>query len=71
MKVEAAKDRKISFRINQADYDYLEALAFMAGVSVSRYIRMLIDGSVNACRIAEKEGKINLENVKAVRNDKL
>lgn len=69
--LEKKKDKVISVRINAEDYEYLNAVAFMAGMSVSRYIRVLVDGSINASKIAVQGGKISLEDIKAVRNNKL
>lgn len=69
--LEKKKDKVLTVRVNTNDYDYLEAVAFMAGMTVSRYVRTLIDGSVNACKMAVQGGKISLENIKAVRDNKL
>lgn len=69
--IEKKKDKVLSVRISESDYEYLSAVAFMAGMTVSRYIRSLCDASVNACKIAVQGGKIKLEDVKAVRNNKL
>ena len=69
--LEKKKDKVISVRINAEDYEYLNAVAFMAGMSVSRYIRVLVDGSINASKIAVQGGKISLEDIKAVRDNKL
>ena len=69
--IEKKKDKVLSVRISESDYEYLSAVAFMAGMTVSRYIRSLCDASVNAAKIAVQGGKIKLEDIKAVRNNKL
>lgn len=69
--LEKRKDKVLTIRINEGDFEYLQAVSFMAGMTVSRYTRTLLDASINACKIAEKEGKINVENIKALRNNKL
>lgn len=63
------KDKKISIRLSESDYSYLQALAYMAGMTVSKYIRTLCDASINAIKISEKQGKVNIEDIKALLND--
>jgi predicted DNA-binding protein len=63
------KDKKISIRISGKDYDYLQAIAYMAGMTVSRYIRTLCDASINAVKVSEKQGRLNIEDIKAILND--
>jgi predicted DNA-binding protein len=63
------KDKKISIRFSENDYSYLQALAYMTGMTVSKYIRTLCDASINAVKISEKQGKVNIEDIKALFND--
>lgn len=63
------KDKKISIRLSENDYFYLHALAFMTGMTVSGYVRTLCDASINAVKVSEKQGKVNLEDLKAILND--
>lgn len=63
------KDKKISIRLSENDYTYLQALAYMAGMTVSKYIRALCDASINAIKISEKQGKVNIEDIKTLLND--
>jgi uncharacterized protein (DUF1778 family) len=65
------KDKKISIRISNKDYGYLQAIAYMAGMTVSKYVRTLCDASINAVKVSEKQGRINIEDIKAILNDKL
>lgn len=65
------KNHSITFRISESDYEYLNAVAFMAGMTVSKYIRTLCDASINAVKLSEKQGKVNLEDIKALQHDKL
>lgn len=65
------KDKKISIRLSENDYSYLQALSYMAGMTVSKYIRTLCDASINAMKISERQGKINIEDIKTLFNDKL
>lgn len=63
------KDKKISIRLSESDYTYLQVLAYIAGMNVSKYIRTLCDASINAIKISEKQGKVNIEDIKALLND--
>lgn len=71
MKLENNKEKVVSVRINENDFRYLRVVAFMAGMTVSKYVRTLCDASLNAVKVAEKEGKVNIENIEAIFNDKL
>ena len=63
------KDKKVSIRLSENDYLYLRALAYMAGMAVSKYLRTLCDASINAMKISEAKGQVNLEDIKALFND--
>lgn len=63
------KDKKISIRLSESDYTYLQALSYMAGMNVSKYIRTLCDASINAIKISERQGKVKIEDIKALLND--
>lgn len=63
------KDKKISVRISEKDYVYLAVVAYMAGMTVSKYIRTLCDASINAIKISEAKGQVKLEDFKALLND--
>ena len=63
------KDKKVSIRLSENDYLYLRALAYMAGMTVSKYLRTLCDASINAMKISEAKGQVNLEDIKALFND--
>lgn len=69
MKLEENKDRKVSIRFSNSDFDYLSAVAYMAGMTVSKYLRTLCDATINAAKISERQGKLNIEDFKAVRDD--
>lgn len=65
------KDKKISVRISEKDYKYLSVVAYMAGMTVSKYIRTLCDASINAIKISEAKGQVNIEDFKTLLDDKL
>lgn len=65
------KDKRISVRISEKDYQYLAVVAYMAGMNVSKYIRTLCDASINAIKVSEAKGQVNIEDFKTILNDKL
>lgn len=65
------KDKRISVRISEKDYQYLAVVAYMAGMTVSKYIRTLCDASINAIKVSEAKGQVNIEDFKTILNDKL
>lgn len=69
--LEQEKDKRITFRISESDYRYLSAVAFMAGMNVSKYLRSLCDASINAAKITERQGKLSIEDVEAIQHNQL
>lgn len=69
--IKPKKDKVLTIRINESDYDYLRALAFMGGMTVSKYTRTLLDASINACKLSEAQGRFKLEDIKALFDHKL
>lgn len=63
------KEKRIAIRISETDYDYLSAVAYMAGMNVSKYVRTLCDASINAAKMQELQGRLKLEDIKKLRND--
>lgn len=63
------KDHRITIRISTSDYDYLAAVAYMAGMSVSKYLRMIAQASISAAKVQENKGAFKLEDIKAVLDD--
>ena len=65
------KDKKITFRVSNEDFDYLRVVASIAGMSVSAYIRTLAQATIMAAKTQEKKGAFNVEDIKAVLDHKL
>lgn len=63
------KDKRITIRLTESDYKYLSVISYMAGMTVSKYVRTLCDASINAMRLSESQGKVNIEDFKAVLDD--
>jgi uncharacterized protein (DUF1778 family) len=67
--IDEKKDRRLTIRIAENDYDYLSAVAYMAGMTVSKYVRMLAQASISAAKVQEQKGAFKLEDIKAILND--
>ena len=64
--IDEKKDRRFTIRISENDYDYLSAVAYMSGMSVSKYIRTLAQASITSAKVQEQKGAFKLEDIKAV-----
>ena len=71
MKVESKKTKKVEIRVSEDDYKYLKLAAYSMGQSVSGMLRMISQASINAAKIQVQQGKIKIEDVEALYNDKL
>ena len=71
MNLDNKKEKTISLRLNEEDFRYLNAIAFMAGMTVSKFIRTMLDSSINGAKLAVSQGKVKLEDIETLRNDKL
>lgn len=69
--IDQKKDRRVTIRISLSDYDYLAAVAYMAGMNVSKYLRMIAQASISAAKVQEQKGAYKLEDIKALLHDKL
>lgn len=71
MKVGTKKTKKVEIRVAEDDYKYLKLAAYSMGQSVSGMLRMISQSSINAAKIQVQQGKIKIEDVEALYNDKL
>ena len=69
--IDKKKDRRITIRISSSDFDYLAAVAYMAGMNVSKYIRTLAQASISAAKVQEQKGAFKVEDIKALLDHKL
>lgn len=69
--IDKKKDRRITIRISSSDYDYLAAVAYIAGMNVSKYIRTLAQASISAAKVQEQKGAFKVEDIKALLDHKL
>ena len=69
--IDEKKDRRITIRISASDFDYLAVVAYMAGMNVSKYLRMVAQASISAAKVQEQKGAFKLEDIKTLLNDKL
>lgn len=63
------KTKRLTIRLTESDFDYLRVVSYMAGMTLSQYLRTLCDASINAVKVAESEGKVNIANIKTLLND--
>ena len=69
--IDKKKDRRITIRISSSDFDYLAAVAYIAGMNVSKYIRTLAQASISAAKVQEQKGAFKVEDIKAILDHKL
>lgn len=65
------KEKSITFRVSEEDFNNLKFVSNMVGMSVSQYIRSLAYSSISAVKVLKSQGKVTNEDIKAVFNDKL
>lgn len=67
--VKQKKEKRITMRLSNSDYDYLRIVAYMAGMNVSQYLRTVLNASIAAAKLQEQKGVINVEDIKALLHD--
>lgn len=67
--IDNKKDKRITIRLSETDYDYLQAVSYMAGMTVSQYMRMLAQASISAAKVQEQKGAFKLEDIKTICNN--
>ena len=65
------KEKSITFRVSEEDFNNLKFVSNMVGMSVSQYIRSLAYSSISAVKVLKSQGMVTNEDIKAVFNDKL
>lgn len=68
-KVTENKEKVVSVRFPSNDLEYLKATAFVMGMDVSQFIRTLCTTAINAAKIQEQKGQLNLEDFKAIQHN--
>lgn len=68
-KVSQNKEKVVSVRFPVSDLEYLKATAFVMGMDVSQFIRTLCSTAINAAKLQEQKGQLNLEDFKALQHD--
>ena len=63
------KTKSVTVRFTENDYNYLKALAKLAGQNVSGYIRMLSNMSITAIKTKVKTGEVKYEDFQALLDD--
>lgn len=66
MKLTENKDKRVTVRLSESDYNYMKVASYMAGITVSKYFRLLIDATVNAMKLEEKKGTYSITEMLAL-----
>lgn len=67
--VKEKKDKRVSIRMSEDDYFYFRIACYQAGTNPSKFFRMLADSAINAVKLEESKGAINIEDYKTLFND--
>ena len=65
------KDKVMQIRLTQADYKLFQIASYTIGQTPSQMVRMFIDTTVNALKVKQQKGELNIEDYKTLLNDKL
>lgn len=60
------KDKTMTFRLTSEEYSWLEKAAYSMGSTPSKFVRQLIQMSINATKQAEKENQKRVIQSKAL-----
>lgn len=71
MSVQTKKEKIVSVRMSEDDFELLQYASYNLGLTPSKYIRMLADTTINPIKIKIKQGAISYEDIKTVCNNKL
>ena len=64
--IDQPKTQRITIRLSDENFLYLKAVAYMAGMSVSEYMRVLAQSSITAAKVQEQKGVWKLEDFKTI-----
>ena len=65
------KTKTVQVRLSEDDYRYLTVVSTMTGMTISQYVRSLIQATVNAVKVQEMKGVLKVEDFEGILNDKL
>lgn len=71
MKLEDNKNKTVSLRLSVEDYKYLSIVAYMGGMTISKYLRTLASASINAVKLNVQQGKIKIEDFETIFDNQL
>lgn len=69
--IKEKKEKRITMRLSDSDYEYLGVVAYMAGMTVSQYLRTVLNASIAAVKVQEQKGVVNIEDIKTILHHKL
>ena len=65
------KNKVMQIRLTQADYELFQIASYTIGQTPSQMVRMFVDTTVNALKVKQQKGELNIEDYKTLLNDKL
>lgn len=69
--IKTKKTKTLQIRVNEDDLTYFKIASFSIGQTPSQMLRMFIDTTINALKMKAQKGELNIEDYKALLNDKL
>lgn len=69
--IKPKKDKVMQIRLTQSDYELFQIASYTIGQTPSQMVRMFVDTTVNALKVKQQKGELNIEDYKALLNNKL
>lgn len=67
--VKDKKTKTFSVRVSEENAELFKIGCYMSGTTPSKFLRMMMDASINGVKLAEQKGDINIEDFKTLLND--
>lgn len=66
MKLEEKKTTRLQVRVNEIDLQILKFVSSCVGLSVSKYIRMLVNGTLAPVKLSLQKGELKWEDIQTI-----
>lgn len=67
--VKEKKTKTFSVRVSAEDDLYFRIACYQSGCTPSKFLRMMMDSAINAVKLEESKGVLNIEDFKTLFND--
>lgn len=67
--IKEKKTKTVSVRMSEEDNMYFRVACYQAGTTPSKFMRMMMQSAINAVKLQEEKGAINIEDFKTVLNN--